>query len=412
MGASPSLPARPKLRRVDRFPLDRDGEPHLVLHDPLGLSESVAVPALAGAVLDLLDGQRTPAQIRQSLLLRGKADLDLADVEALVDDLGEAGFLDDDRFRRRWADALAEFRACPARPTRFDDLVYPGDPAALREHLEEILGDPGSCIAAEDPVIGVVLPHQPYAAIGELLRATVRRLPRAEDVDLVVILGADHHPGLTPYAITDRPYATPFGVIEVDRPRVDALSQRLEWLRQEEIRHRSALSTELAAVLLRHVYGERTPPILPILCGPAALLAGDTTNAAEGFYAACERLFDGLRILWWTVAELHHGGPAYGRPPLPEDATSRLLAADQQVLGALVDVQARTLERRCLAEDPLLGAPSGGPALVTLTRLLPIGTRGELRHHRVLPAAGDAPGLTGVAGVHLVGARRFAGADE
>lgn len=392
----------PKLRRLDRYTLDRDGEPHIILHDPLALSEPVALPALAAAVLDLLDGQRSPAQIRHSLLLRGEADIDTASIAELVDDLGEAGLLDDDRFRRRWAAALAEFRGAPARAPRFADLLYPGDPAALHEHLDALLGAPDALVTADSPVVGVVVPHQPFAAVGALLRATLRELPRAEDIDLVVVLGTDHHAGLTPYALTDRSHATPLGPVAVDEDLVGRLSRRLEWLRQEEIRHRSALSTELAVVLLRYLYGDRTPPILPLLCGQSALLVGDTSAAAEDFLAACEQLLEGRRVLWWTVAELHHAGPAYGRPALEDDAIRKLQAADHRLLEPLLAGHPRELERRCLTEDPLFGQASGAAALVTLARLLPLGLRGELCHYTAEPAAGESPGLFGAAGLRFL----------
>jgi hypothetical protein len=108
---------RPRLRKVDRTLLRRGDELLVVLRDPLGLAEPAAFPQEAAQVLDMLDGQRTAAQIRQSLLLRERMNLSLEDIRALLAELGEAGYLDDDRFRGMWdARAAGSWPARSGRP--------------------------------------------------------------------------------------------------------------------------------------------------------------------------------------------------------------------------------------------------------------------------------------------------------
>lgn len=298
---------RPRLRKLDRTALRRGDEVLVVLRDPLGISEPAAFPQEATHVLDMLDGQRTPAQVRQSLLLRGRMDLSLEDVLGLIAELGDAGLLDDDRFRGMWEAARREFMANAVRSPRFAGLLYPADAAALRATLHDALPAPATRVQRGSEVIGVLLPYQPLEGrVAALVATTLRGLPPADELDLVVLLGTDHHPGRLPFAITDKAYGTPLGPVANATEVVDALERRLPWIRREELRHRETTSLELATLMLRHVYGDACPPALPVLCGPAALGSGEDETATDAFLATMEHVLEGRRVLWWISAELSH----------------------------------------------------------------------------------------------------------
>ncbi len=391
---------RPKLRKLERHRLERDGEALIVLRDPQGVSDPVALPEAAAPLLDLLDGERSVAQIRQTLLFRGNP-LDREEVDGLVLDLGDAGLLDDDTFRARWSTMHEGFIAASRRPPRFAGVLYPEAPGELADLLTTLLGPPERRRRAGSDLAGVILPHQPFERCGDLLDRTLRQLPEAADIDCVVVLGTDHHPGLTPYTTTDKIFETPLGPVRSDTARVGALSRRLDWIRREEIRHREAMSVELAAVLLRYLYGDDAPPILPVLCGHSALLVGDTSAAAEDFQALCAELSDNPRVFWIAVAELGHCGAAYGRPPIEKRTVDLLAERDSGLLEALIRGQLHELQRRCLAEDPHLGPPSGAAVLTTLGRLLPVGYRGRVSAYEILQAPGSEVGLVGLSGVEL-----------
>ncbi len=391
---------RPKLRKLERHRLERDGEALLVLRDPLGVSEPVAFPEDAAPLLDLLSGERTPDQIRQTLLFRG-LDFDREQIDELLGDLGDAGLLDDANFRDRWRSMHTAFLAAPTRPARFAGLLYPADPTELAAHLEGLLGPAAARLEAGSSLTGIVIPHQPFERCADLLDRTLRGLPEATEIDCVVVLGTDHHPGLTPFTTTDKTFETPLGPIVSDQARVAALSRRIEWIRREEIRHREAMSIEVAAVVLRYLYGSKAPPILPILCGHSALLVGDAGAAAEEFQSLCADLSENPRVLWLAVAELGHCGPAYGRPPIERHTAELLAERDRGLLNALVRAQLHELQRRCLADDMTLGTPSGAAVLMTLARLLAVGFSGQVSAYELLTAPGDDDGLLGIAGVRL-----------
>jgi len=395
---------RPKLRKLEKHRLDREGETLIVLRDPQGVSEPVALPEAAAPLLELLDGERSAAQIRQTLLFRGVT-IDREEVEGLLLDLSDAGLLDDDNFRERWSEMHEGFTASARRPARFAGLLYPEAPAELKDLLATLLGPPERRRRAGSDLAGLIIPHQPFERCAELLSETLRDLPEAADIDCVVILGTDHHPGLTPYTTTDKTFETPLGPVFADTQRVRALGRSLDWIRREEIRHREAMSVELASVLLRYLYGDATPPILPILCGHSALLVGDASAAADDFQALCGALSENPRVLWVAVAEFGHCGAAYGRPPIQEDTVELLAERDGGILEALIRGQIHDLQRRCLADEPTLGPPSGAAVLTTLSRLLPVGYHGRIAAYEVFRAPGAEVGLIGLGGVELRRAR-------
>jgi AmmeMemoRadiSam system protein B len=413
---------KPRLRKVERLALRRGDDALIVLRDPTGLSEQVAFPAAAGPILDALDGQRTVAQIRQSLAMRGVLDVDLADLEAIVRDLEGAGYLDDASFRARWEAVHREFLADPVRRPRWAGLLYPDDPAELDASLAAMLPARSDRFADDAHVLGVALPHQPLPGLGPvpadaaitaaagLFDEVLRGLPRPGAIDLVVILGTDYHPGLQPFVITDKRYASPRGELPSDPALVRALDRRLPWIRREEIRHREAMTLELAAAVLQYLYEGSCPPVLPILCGPGALEAAPD-GPVESFLATMEHVLEDRRVLWWVAAELGHEGPAFGRPPLTTERAATLLARDRACLAALADGRIDRLER-CCRDVPGLDPPSGAAALATAARLFPVGYGTELVAYASGRPPGAEDGWIGLGGVRFTRPLSSASADD
>jgi AmmeMemoRadiSam system protein B len=393
---------RPKLRKVERHRAFMGGEDVLVLRDPLELAEPVAVAAEFADVLDLLDGSRTVAQIRQTLLMRGTHDLPAADLAEFVDNLGLEGFLDDERFLARWEALHEAFLDEDPRAPRAAGAFYPEDPETLAQQLESLVPDVAGRVVAGSDVIGVMVPHAPLELSGSVLDATLRDLPPAQEIDLVIALGTDHMPGLLPFAITPKRYGTPLGAVPAASAMVEALQRRLPWTTREEIRHRSALSLELAALQLRWIYGDACPPMLPVLCGQAVLRSTGAGNQEliDRFTADLEALTDDRRVLWWGSAELSHAGVAYGRPQLDDAARDAVAQRDASVLSSLAASRLDDLERGA-SESHDQGRPSGGAVMSTLVRLLPVGYRAEVASYELAQPPGEATGAIGLAGVRF-----------
>ncbi len=385
---------QPKLRKVERVPLERGDEALIVLRDPLGASEPMALDATYDEVLDRLDGQHSLAQIRQSLLLGSGTDLPEADLSDLVNELSAAGFLEDDAFRERWHQLAREFLGGPVRPPSLAGVAYPADPVALGVHLEHLLGDPENRIRAGSDVIGAVIPHLPFDLAREVLDPTLRDLPTADDLDLVVVLATDHHPGLVPFALTALPYETPLGVTNVDLQLVQRLERRLPWARREELRHRLADVAELGTVLLQYLYGEELPPVLPVLCGRSSL---EERPEVDAFIDVMEMEVGRRRVLWLAAAELSHVGAAYGDREIPTDE-ARALDEDRLALLGAGRIEAFV---RASTGGHVRARASGSAALSTLGRLLPVGYRQELVTYQQIRPPGSLEGAAGAAGLRL-----------
>lgn len=398
--------ARPKLRRLERLRMQRGDEQLLVLRDPLELCEPFAIDALFEPVLDALDGQRTLAQVRHSLQFRGLVRVDLDDLEDFVAELGEAGLLDDDRFRELWASAHAEFVEQEIRAPRRAGLLYPEEPESLRAWLAPALppvrATPAPNSAAEQPSryppppIAIVTPHQPPPNYAPALRRLLGTLPEPEHYERVVILATDHSPGLLPYAACDKDMDTPLGLLPADLATLAVLDERLPWLLREQVRLRTCDPLEWTVLLLRALWGDRCPPIVALACGQTRLTSHDgLAHARELIAVLREQLLEPTRagkVLWWAAAELSHVGPAYGHAELPDPA--QVEHDDRAMLDPLLRQQPRALAQ-ALMERPTDQRPSGAAALVTLADVLPDNARAALLDYALLPAPGTTPGWIG-----------------
>lgn len=386
---------RPRLRNVERIPLRRGSDELLVLRDPMGIADPLAIDAEFAPVLDALDGRRTPAQIRQSLLMGRGLDVLVEDLEGLVVDLDRAGLLEGEGFRARWRRLHDAFFDAPERAAALAGMLYPEDPAELRAELEHHLGVPTTTDAT--PAHAVLLPHGPPALVGGVLRETLPALPPARELELVVVLGADHHPGLLPYAVLDKPWRTPLGLAPCAHDVIAALLRRVTWLDREAIRHRIAHSIEWSVLYLQHVYGDAMPPIVPISCGAMVCADGRPHDGVVELTGALEAMLDGTAALVVASAELTHAGPAYGRPPLDAAGLDAVARRDRDVLDALVRGRASEVLTRGI-DVAAQGRPSGLTVLLTLAETLPVGARTRVTSYELAPVAGPDPGWIGLAG--------------
>jgi AmmeMemoRadiSam system protein B len=383
---------RPKLRKVERIALSRGDAPLLVLRDPLALAEPLAIDADYGPLLDLLDGTRTPSQIRQSLLFGPGLDVDVAAIATFAADLSDGGWLDDDVFRARWAELHDDFVEQDVRAPTLAGVLYPEDPDALRTELARALP-----LGPRGDATGIIAPHGPLAMTADVLRRTLFAIDPRE-LDFVVVLATDRHPGLLPYAVTDKSYATPLGEVACERSVVAALRRRMEWIDREQIRHRTADTIEWAALWLQHCCGGTPPPIVPILCGATACGDDGLDPRGRELALALESLTDGARTLVWASAELSHVGPAYGRPVVTPAQLAAIEDRDRAVLDALVRGRMTALFADA-ARIPAQGRPSGLGVLATLAELGD--TIARLRAYELARVPGDDAGHAGLAGVHL-----------
>src|SRR2546425_3658285 len=107
----------PKLRPVEAFPVEVDGQQLICLRDPLQYAtESIAVAAPAFFILTLLDGLHGMVDVQAAFAERFGAVVGSGEIRELLATLDRHLYLESDRFTARRAEIGATFRAATVRP--------------------------------------------------------------------------------------------------------------------------------------------------------------------------------------------------------------------------------------------------------------------------------------------------------
>jgi AmmeMemoRadiSam system protein B len=402
---------KPKLRELEAHPIEHQGQPMVLLRDPLRLSGTqIAIPRPLGLLLVLMDGTRDEAALEAALQVRAGVRLAPGLLSRLLDDLDSAYLLDNERFAQARAEALRTWRLAPYRPLTMDG-THSGHPsdvvsAQLQGYVDAL--PPAAPPAAAPPIQGVISPHIDYQRGGPVYAEVWRAAAAAaRDAELVVVFGTDHQGSAGTVTLTRQSYATPFGVLPTDGDLVDALSAALgqEAAFAEELNHRGEHSIELAAVWLHFMRGGEPVPMVPILCGHfGTFVEGDADPAAhEPFITTLDVLRTAMasrRILVVAAADLAHVGPAFGDPyGLDFIARAQLRSADERLLQTIYDGDAAAFMANLKAERDRRHVCGLPPIYLTL-RLLD-GVRGEPAGYAQCPADAQEMSFVTIAGVIL-----------
>lgn len=334
----------PKLRAVDAQTIRYNGQPAILLRDPLRLSGNYLVlPQQLAPVLMLCDGSRDLDALRASLLIRFGMPVSRDALERIIDTLDDALLLDNQRAAQAHADALAAYRAAPFRTPMMAGHAnaYPADPANLSRYLNRLLdaADSHNSLAPGRLGRGVASPHIDYPRGGPVYAALWKQAAEmARAADLVVLLGTDHY-GSDRLTLTRQSYATPYGVLPNPLAISDALAEVIgpEAAYAGELRNRGEHSLELVAVWLHHMRGGRPVELLPILTGSFGdFVAGRGEPAQDAtlnaFLETLRQQMAGRRALVVASGDLSHVGPAFGGQPLDLAGRARIKAADDELI--------------------------------------------------------------------------------
>ncbi len=346
---------RPRLRPLEAFPVEENGQKLLALRDPSGLSEQVArLPPAAVAVLQLCDGETTRDEICAEFGRRYKTPLTRDALDKLLEQLDRALLLDSDKFRQHSASVFGEFSRSPTRAAHLAGKSYPADPEQLGAMLDgffEPPHGPGRPDGVTRPMPrALVAPHIDFNRGGPAYAWAYRPLAESAELpELVVVFGTDHNGADQPFTLTRKHYDTPFGAMQTDVALVDELVKAIgdrqgekaaAELFYDEHHHRGEHSLEFQMVWLRYLWKERAENIrvLPILCGSLhALIEAQRLPPDElrvtTFIEELTRLTAGRRTLWIAGADLAHVGPRFGDDqPLDAEDRASLERRDQVTL--------------------------------------------------------------------------------
>lgn len=395
---------RPRARRLEMNPTELEGETLFVVRDPLELRpDPLALPALVVFLMQFMDGTRTPAEICTRFALETGRTLDPAQVERLVADLDQALLLEGPRFEAALEEMLAAFRDAPVRAPALAGRAYPAEPAALREHLDDLLGTPPSSGGA--PPLGLVAPHIDLERGRDGYRAAYGRLAGAEPGRLFVLLGTSHAGAARMLVPTAKDFATPLGLARTDKGFLEELALGADPF-QEEFLHRGEHSLEFQVLLLQALRPEVETRIVPLLTGPLPVGPGGTPAGNPELEALVASLKAALaaregRVTLVAGADLAHVGPRFGDPqPLEERDLEALDAADRKSLALAAAGDAEGFFRDVAEQGDPRRICGLAPIYLLLRALEPC--TGQLLHYGQA-AAPDASQCVSFAALSLMG---------
>ena len=370
----------PRLRAVEAFPVEHEGQRCIALRDPAGFTDQIAV--LPGPLLDLVslfDGEHPVEAIREILRRRHGEAPSVEQIAALVDRLDDAGFLDSERFRARRRATDDAFRQSPVRPAAHAGGAYAGEAAALREQIAGFFALDRSDKRA-GTLSALIAPHIDFNRGGPTYGSAYQEVLDRSDADLYVILGTCHAGMSDPFAVTLKPYDTPLGPVGVDRDFYEALAGRAgQDLLASEPAHRAEHSIEFQAVMLQSLLGGRRPfTILPVLASylHEAVWAGTEPEADPRVPRFLDALREAVaassrRICLVAGVDLAHVGPRFGDPdPNTEASLAIVEREDRAMLESVVAGDARGFFAR-VAADRDARRICGLSPIYSLLRVLP-----------------------------------------
>jgi AmmeMemoRadiSam system protein B len=335
---------RPKLRRVRVSQGQMQGQPVVVLSEPLGLVDrAIAVPRDVAPLLELCDGSRDVPTLIAAFELRTGRRLPAGYVESMLSQLDEALLLDNQRCADEYSVAVELFRTAPSRAPALAGSAYPSNPEGLERTIDEYLA--ASTDGASDTlqVRGLISPHIDYARGASVYAGVWQRAAAAtREADVAIVLGTNHNDCRKLFAMTRQSYSTPWGVLPTAVDVVDAVAAALgdEEVFAEELHHRNEHSVEAAVVWLHYLVRQAACQVLPVLCGSFQEFVGGVGNPGEDrrvaeFVEAVNGATAGRRVLVVAAADLAHVGPAFGDLPVDVAVKADVSAADGQLMEAM-----------------------------------------------------------------------------
>lgn len=334
----------PCLRPLEAIPDPKNGR--VILRDPTQLAKGMLVVRTHDLTLfTLLDGSRKRLQIQAEYVRQTGNLLVSAELDALLEQLAGAGYLDGPHFETYYSRLAEEYTAAPYRSLRDRDSF--GAPAAeLHAYLDSLIAaHPPSRPVAPGSLRGIVVPHLDFprgqTCYGEgyaALRASGQRPGR------VVILATNHFGRSRSVVATRRDFETPWGIVPTDRAFLARLEAECAGdLFPYELDHLREHSVELQVIWLHHLLGDGFK-IVPVLCpdpsGPRGTRPGDPEGIdLRTFSQVLGRLLaeDPAETLVVASADLSHIGGYFGdERRLDAEFLQAVSEADQSAL-AFVD---------------------------------------------------------------------------
>jgi len=388
---------RPVLRNLQFSPFKQEEEQLVVLWDPSGLSsERLIVPLNYFYLFQFFDGEHSLDQIAAQYLKKFGEFLMPDRLEKLVTELDVKLFLEGTRIEAARTAADNAYRALPVRKPAFAGRLYEAEPDKLRAQLSGYYsskeGPPIKSSEHKGKMIkGLVAPHYDPKQAGPVYTWAYKELQDAQVPELFILLGTCQA-GLTQgFAVTEKDFETPLGVLPVDRTLINRFKEiGGEAFFQEERAHQHEYSLELQLPFLQHaVAGRRAITIFPVLCAfpPAYLVDPDLRDLGEMVQRFITLLKESLRevgkeFCLVASAELAHIGMRYGDSKPPTDFSfHKSMQADMAMLKHVENLDPDAFAQFILKEGDARRI-SGFAPIYTLLNLIQAEKGEVLRYDR------------------------------
>ncbi|GMU24311.1 MAG: hypothetical protein AMXMBFR13_43850 [Phycisphaerae bacterium] len=286
-----SLPY-PRMRAVEAFPIDQNGQQWIVLHDPSGLAAGpITLSPAALFVLSLLDGRRGPDELSAAFARQFGEALPREHIEGLIEQLDATWYLDSPAFAERFRTLVAEYRSAPARMCSSPGAcgVESDDTATQAEEIRRTLARVlAGAQAAKGPstdrrLTGLIAPHLDFGRGAPCYADAYAALAGAGAAGRFVVLGTNHFGRGGSVVATRKDFETPLGRTRTDRRFLEALEAGCGVdLCVHEFDHAREHSIELQVLMLQYLFGAESFQIVPVLCPDVCGPTGTRPRNGDG----------------------------------------------------------------------------------------------------------------------------------
>jgi AmmeMemoRadiSam system protein B len=347
----------PKLRYINAFPVEQEGQNLICIQDPAGFCEKVFfVSYPLFTLMAFFDGQHSIRDIQVEYMRRYGELLYKENILALINELDNHLLLESERFEAHRKKLENEFRQLTYRPAALAGKSYEADPVRLENQLLSFFTSPEGPgpIPETKPsrtLKGVIAPHVDLRNGGPCFAWAYQEIQACSEADLFIIFGTAHNPTRGFFTLTTKDFETPLGIVETDKEFIQELEKKYPYdLYQDELNHKTEHSVEFQVVFLRYLYRNRRPiKILPILCGSLHELIVTGVNPmtvpeVKDFIQALREVITARssKVCMIAGADLSHIGPRYGDPEAPSQAFRKYIARED--LSMLQQVEQLNLE--------------------------------------------------------------------
>lgn len=381
----------PVLRNLQFSPITQGDDQLIVLWDPSGLSkEKLVLPLNLFFIVQHFDGDHSLQEIGVLYLKRFGEFLPPSKVEQLAADLDEKLFLEGPRAETARQQARTNYRKQSARPAAFAGRSYEADAVKLKKQID------GFFTSGEGPdfkpsehrgklIKGLVAPTYDLKQAGPVYAWAYKELQEAQQPDVYVIIGTAHAGLENLFAVTDKDFETPLGMVPTDRPILDHVKRLAPEYFEEDSAHQSEHAIEFQLPFLQTLVGKPFT-IVPILSSFSALSLNDPTvrSSVDRFLSTLQESISasGKTVCVIGAGELAHLGLRYGDSAPPTDFSFH--RSMQQDLEMLKQVEELNPERfaQYIQKEQDQRRISGFSPIYSLLRLIQAEKGQVLRYDR------------------------------